>query len=390
SKAGYDVNEQLINRLHSYLSKKVKERNYENLVYYDRSGQLRSRTVAAKTLFYSLYVLALADKPDIATMNYYKANRDSLALDSRYLLAVAYFLAGDKASYRSLLPRAFEGEKSLSSFGGSFYSYIRDEAIALSALMDVEPENPQIGIMSKHLSEQLRASRFASTQESGMALIALGKVARRAAASSISASIMSNGQKLAEFTGNDVVLTNNLAGKTITIASSGTGTLYYYWDTEGLSADGSFRQEDSFLQVRRTFLTRSGQPVSLDNIQHNDLLVVKISLVSLNKARVENVVITDMLPAGLEIENPRISSVPEVSWIRDNTEPDYVDIRDDRIHFFTHSEGTVHHYYYLARAVSKGTFQLGPVSADAMYNGEYHSYNGAGSVRIVERGALVQ
>jgi uncharacterized protein YfaS (alpha-2-macroglobulin family) len=36
----------------------------------------------------------------------------------------------------------------------------------------------------------------------------------------------------------------------------------------------------------------------------------------------------------------------------------------------------------LARAVSKGTFKLGPVSADAMYNAEYHSYNGAGVVRV--------
>jgi len=28
---------------------------------------------------------------------------------------------------------------------------------------------------------------------------------------------------------------------------------------------------------------------------------------------------------------------------------------------------------------------MGPVMADAMYNGEYHSYNGGGVVRIVEK-----
>jgi uncharacterized protein YfaS (alpha-2-macroglobulin family) len=32
--------------------------------------------------------------------------------------------------------------------------------------------------------------------------------------------------------------------------------------------------------------------------------------------------------------------------------------------------------------VSKGTFKLGPVNADAMYNEGYHSYNGAGVVRV--------
>jgi hypothetical protein len=335
-------------------------------------------------------VLALANKPDFPTMNFYKANRDSLALDSRYLLASAYFLAGDKASYRSLLPKAFDGEKAINSFSGSFYSYVRDEAIALSALMDVEPENPQIGIMTKHLSEQLKTSRYLSTQENGMALVALGKIAKRAAASDVKAVISRGGQKIADFTGGDVVVAQDIAGQQVSIASSGTGTLYYFWDTEGLSADGSFPQEDSFLQVRRTFLTRSGQPLNPETIMQNDLVVVKISLASTNKASVDNVVITDMLPAGLEIENPRVGAVAELSWIKDNHEPDYLDIRDDRINFFTKADGAVRHYYYLARAVSKGTFRLGPVSADAMYNGEYHSYNGAGTVRVLDRSGTAQ
>lgn len=389
-KAGYEVNEQFLSRLQGYLSKKVKERNYEGYGYYDRAAQYRARTIPAKTIFYSLYVLALANKPDFPTMNFYKANRDSLALDSRYLLASAYFLAGDKSSYRSLLPKAFDGEKAVNSFSGSFYSYVRDEAIALSALMDVEPENPQIGIMTKHLSEQLKNSRYLNTQENGMALVALGKIAKRAAASDAKAIISIGGKKIADFTGADVIVTQDIAGKQVSIASSGTGTLYYFWDTEGLSADGSFPQEDSFLQVRRTFLTRSGQPLNPENIMQNDLVVVKISLASTNKASVDNVVITDMLPAGLEIENPRVGAGAELAWIKDNHEPDYLDIRDDRINFFTRAEGTVRHYYYLARAVSKGTFRLGPVSADAMYNGEYHSYNGAGLVRVSERVAATQ
>jgi hypothetical protein len=389
-KAGYEVNEQFLSRLQGYLSKKVKERNYEGYGYYDRAAQYRARVIPAKTIFYSLYVLALANKPDFPTMNFYKANRDSLALDSRYLLASAYFLAGDKASYRSLLPKAFDGEKAVNSFSGSFYSYVRDEAIALSALMDVEPENPQIGIMTKHLSEQLKTSRYLSTQENGMALVALGKIAKRAAASDVKAVISRGGQKIADFTGGDVVITQDIAGQQVSIASSGTGTLYYFWDTEGLSADGSFPQEDSFLQVRRTFLTRSGQPLNPETIMQNDLVVVKISLASTNKASVDNVVITDMLPAGLEIENPRVGAVAELSWIKDNHEPDYLDIRDDRINFFTKADGAVRHYYYLARAVSKGTFRLGPVSADAMYNGEYHSYNGAGTVRILDRSGTAQ
>lgn len=388
-KAGYEVGEQFQSRLYGYLSKKVKERNYEWYGYYDRSNALKTKYIPAKTIFYSLYVLALANKADFPTMNYYKANKDSLALDSRYLLASAYFLAGDKASYRALLPKALDGERATTAFDGSFYSYIRDEAISLNALLEVEPENPQIGIMAKHLSEQLITSRYLNTQENAVALVALGKIARGAAASTVQASISANGKQIAQFTGTDVVLSQQtghyLAGQQISITSSGQGTLYYFWDTQGLSSDGSFPQEDSFIQVRRTFLTRDGKPLSPDNILQNDLVVVKITLVSLSKQAVSNVAITDMLPAGLEIENPRVGAVPELGWIKDNTEPSYLDIRDDRINFFVNAGATPQHYYYLARAVSKGVFKLGPVSADAMYNGEYHSYNGAGVVRVVDR-----
>ena len=43
---------------------------------------------------------------------------------------------------------------------------------------------------------------------------------------------------------------------------------------------------------------------------------------------------------------------------------------------------TIQNYYYTVRAVSPGTYKMGPVMADAMYNEEYHSYNGSGIVKI--------
>ena len=60
---------------------------------------------------------------------------------------------------------------------------------------------------------------------------------------------------------------------------------------------------------------------------------------------------------------------------------------DDRIHFFVDVHSTTYKpqtYYYAVRAVSPGNYKMGPVSADAMYNGEYHSYNGAGVIRITQ------
>ncbi len=100
--------------------------------------------------------------------------------------------------------------------------------------------------------------------------------------------------------------------------------------------------------------------------------------------------VTDLLPAGLEVENPRLTEQRDMPWIKKETSagtsglnrPDHFDLRDDRINFYTTATGTEQTFYYLARAVSKGRFVRGPVSADAMYNGDYRSYNGAGVLVI--------
>jgi uncharacterized protein YfaS (alpha-2-macroglobulin family) len=55
---------------------------------------------------------------------------------------------------------------------------------------------------------------------------------------------------------------------------------------------------------------------------------------------------------------------------------------DDRIHFFTTATGGEKSFYYQVRVISKGTFTVGPVGADAMYQGEYRSYSGGGKVTV--------
>ena len=91
---------------------------------------------------------------------------------------------------------------------------------------------------------------------------------------------------------------------------------------------------------------------------------------------------TNLLPAGLEIQSPRSGAVHNLTWAKDAATPDYLDLHDDRIHLFATVTRAPKSFCYVARAGSKGTFRLGPVSADAMYNAEYHSYSGAGVVRV--------
>ncbi|WEK35731.1 MAG: MG2 domain-containing protein [Candidatus Pseudobacter hemicellulosilyticus] len=380
-KAGFEVNKNVLNGALAYLNNKL--RNRETINYYYNQDQ--QKKIAPKEVAYSLYVLALAGRPNISVMNYYKANPQLLSLDAKYLLSVSYAVAGDKARFREMLPVSFSGEVSLPQTGGSFYSDIRDEAIALNALLDVDPANAQVPLMAKHVADKLKQRSWYSTQECSFSFLALGKIARAANKATVNATITVNGKTVGKAEAAPLRLTaKQLGGTNVDISAKGEGRLYYYWQSEGISAGGSYKEEDSYIRIRKKFFDRYGRVISGNSFKQNDLVVVQLTLEKLYSGNIENVAVSDLLPAGFEIENPRTKEIPGMDWIKDAGTPTSLDVRDDRINLFVDLYNSKQTYYYAVRAVSPGSFIMGPVSAEAMYNGEYHSYNGAGVIRITQ------
>ncbi|HEX6180283.1 MAG TPA: alpha-2-macroglobulin family protein, partial [Chitinophagaceae bacterium] len=380
-KAGFEVDDKLIQPIYTYLINRL--RNKETIMYYYNRDQ--KKKIAPKEVAYSLYVLALAGKPQVSSMNYYKANPQLLSLDAKYLLSAAYAVAGDKKKSVEILPTSFSGEVSVAQTGGSFYSDIRDEAIALNALIDSDPNNPQIGIMAKHVADKLKARYWYSTQEASFAFLGLGKMARRATNSNATAEVKVNGKTVGRANGKPLKLSKTqLGGTNVEIVTKGEGQLYYFWESEGISASGTIKEEDSYLKVRREFYDRYGRRIAGNTFSQNDLIIVKVTLERAYSGDIENIVITDLLPAGFEIENPRTKEIPGMDWIDNADNPTSLDVRDDRINLFVDLRKQWQTYYYAVRAVSPGIYKMGPISADAMYNGEYHSYHGSGIIKVIQ------
>ena len=84
-KAGFDVDNSLLETMLAYIANRL--RTKEAILYYYNRDQ--NKKIAPKEVAYSLYVLALAGRAQVSAMNYYKANAQLLALDSRYLLSAA-------------------------------------------------------------------------------------------------------------------------------------------------------------------------------------------------------------------------------------------------------------------------------------------------------------
>lgn len=383
-KAGFEVNPNSLNRLLEYVKFRLKKK--EMIDYYFNGKERKS--IAAKEIPYSLYVLALARQPQQSTMNYYKGNLSMLSLDGRYLLSAAYALSGLKDQSKQVLPPAFTGEQSNTAFGGSFYSYTRDRAVALNALLDADPANRQIPELARQLSAELRNNYYLNTQESVFSILALGKIARQSAGTSAEAQVTAGGKAIGSTKGTPLKIDlKPYVNQALQVRVVGKGQYFFFRELAGITADGKITEEDKYMKVRRSYYDRTGKPISGTTFNQNDLIVIKLTIVAQYSGTIENVVITDMLPAGLEIENTRLSAMPDMKWVaeaKERDEPDYLDVRDDRLNLFTSVTGTTKTFYYMVRAVSPGTYQLGPVQADAMYNGMYHSYHGAGVVKILE------
>ncbi len=346
------------------------------------NNQTTVHRIADKSTVYALYVLALGGAPEKAVMDFYRGEKGLLVTDTKYLLAGAYALAGDRSAYGEILPSQFAVEEAVRESGWNFDSPIRANALMLNILLESDLNNPNIPRLMEYLSSHYHSGWWYSTQDDAFTLLAFGKAARIATGTKVEGTV-TVGTKEYAYKGGNQKIDMEPFGRKVTVTLKGEGRIYYSLVTEGIRSDGAVKIEDKNLQVRRELLDRNGSPVNLSAIRQNDLIVVRITLTS-SVSDLDNIAITDLLPAGFELENPRITEATNYAFIKDPATADYMDIRDDRINLYTAFRGGARQmrFYYAVRAVTQGNFQYAPVAAEAMYNADYRSASGGGRLRI--------
>lgn len=373
-KAGHLVSDRVYDRMIGYLWQLGKQ-NTKN------SYALQLRT-------YSLYVLSLAGKPQTSSMAYIKSQRfDDLYSDAKAMLAAAYYYAGDKKTARDLMPTTFAAYNFKRQKGANLDSPVRNDAIVLAALADVDPLNPAVPKLIARLSDNTQLDRWGTTQENAFAFMAMGKILKNTEEPNYTGEVLCDGKQIASFNSQaPVQITDSSLGQgKITIKMNGRGVCYFWATTSGIAPKPS-ADVDNGISVRREFFDKNGAKVDLARIQQGDLLVAKIT-VKTAEDNTDNVAIVDLLPTGLEIENPRLATSSKINWLdKDTFTPHYMDIRDDRIILFADFEDAgVQTFYYAVRAVASGGFILPQIKAECMYAPEVASLSSGGKITI-ERG----
>jgi len=109
---------------------------------------------------------------------------------------------------------------------------------------------------------------------------------------------------------------------------------------------------------------------------------IEVTLTITPSAPLRDLVVTDMLPGGMEIDNPRLSGGADLPPSPNRTYGVRAEMRDDRMLLFVDYLEKPLQYRYLVRAVSRGTFTLPPLAAEGMYAPDTGAVTAAGTVEI--------
>ena len=342
---------------------------------------------------YGLYVLARAGKPDLGTMDFIRQKHaKELPAESRALLAAAYASTGNPRATQTLSASAGAVEEIQRQTGGNFNSAIRNRALLLLALLDAAPKSPQIPQLVDRLARDAQSTQgyWWTTQEESFTLLAIGQfLQRQAKLPPYSGTVFVGGKPTAKFTNKTIALPPIQGTEPIRLqmnAGYKGGSAFYSVLTRGVQKDDAFQPANAGLEIQREILDRDGGALDLNNVRQGDLVVIRTKVRSVS-GPVQNVAIVNLLPSGLEVENPRLQTTEQLPWVTDaNLQPAYMDLRDDRILLFADLPAdSWQTFYTLVRAVAPGRFRLPPVQVEAMYNPALRATGERGTMEVKTR-----
>jgi hypothetical protein len=147
---------------------------------------------------------------------------------------------------------------------------------------------------------------------------------------------------------------------------------------------------ESGFKIERSYHTLAGEAADPSKARQNQRFVVMLKVTE-PQPQFGRVIVADYLPAGFEIDNPRLVSSGETStldWIADGVEPVNSEFRDDRFTaaFDRSAEASpVFTVAYVVRAVSPGRYVLPQAKVEDMYRPDRFGRTATGAIEITAR-----
>jgi alpha-2-macroglobulin len=395
----------------------------------------------------------LGDKPAAAVNNLYEKRADLAVFAQAQLLDAMMLVGSDRGAVDKLkeelirhIHQTAETARVEENLGDAyapfFHSLDRSTAMAVEALLRVQPDHPLIEKMVRHLLKVRRDGHWRNTQETAYALMGLHsyfKVREREVPDFVAKIFMGEQRLLSrEFRGRSMesfiseipmaTLVGAQSGegrrgapkekqgaagnRVLGFVKDGPGRLYYGARLRYARATLPKEPWDEGFYVTRTYERVNEdalRPVDPDaklnpveRVRAGDLVRVTLQIVA--PQHMHFVAVEDPLPSGLEAMNFKLQTASSaLSRLgsfglmrarygrRSYGSPSYSpfghqEVRDDRMQLFSNNlPPGLHRYSYLARATAIGKFVAPPTHAEEMYNPEVFGRSGATSFEVTEK-----
>ena len=358
-KQGYDVPQYFIDGLKKYQANKAKQ-------WKNNPDFKQGETIQA----YRLFVLAMADAPEMGAMNRFKELEMVYPL-TKVLTAAAFAQTGKINIAQNIMPVGIENER-MSDYYSSFGSTTRDLAILTYAQMLCGAEAQLVKDNINTICGILNSGRWLDTQSTAFALFVLGKYAETQGVSSenLSAVMNANGE---EYTLNTNMCSGGfsfipkLGSNTVEIKNNGSQKLVVNVFTKTSVAEYDMEESGNFINMSVTYTNKNGNSVNLEKLSVGTDLLVQMTVENPSNYQVTELALSYYLPSGWELVNDRLSGDDN------NAGAKHIDYRDDRAYFYFDLAPRTHKTFILkANATYEGNYMIPAVRCEDMYNDEIY------------------
>ncbi|OVZ62290.1 alpha-2-macroglobulin [Pigmentiphaga sp. NML030171] len=345
------------------------------------------------------YVLAREQKAPLSTLrvlydNYRDRSRSPLPLVH---LGIALKLMGDETRARSAFDEAMTRGYGIdvNRYGGygewlgDYGSALRDYAMSYALMMQHQIDHPRREALLGDVAGRLGSRSYLSTQEQ-LALFLAARAAGGVAGAQWTARLRT-AQGEQQLSSRDTEARSftaaQLAGG-VDIVNTQADPLFVEVDVQGYPRQAEAPRA-SGVTIARSWYESDGRPWNGRPLQTGEMLIVKLDVAS--DRRIEDALVVDRVPAGLEVENMNLSQGPDmadwkvggvqVSEALNDTRIKHREYRDDRYVAAVAIQGPVT-VFYRVRVVTPGRFVVPAPVVEDMYRPEIRAV-GASSGPLV-------
>lgn len=337
---------------------------------------------------YEGYVLARVGRAPLGTLRALYDNDRGKSMTGLPLvhLGIALSLQGDSKRGSRAIALGFEKTGDRPGYLGDYGTRLRDDALMLALVRERKFSRPEYDAhvisLGRELEERRKARWFYLSTQEQVALARLGKsLLTDAQVKTVSGTWAAN--DTSEVVDGQRLFARSFDGQTLAkgviftpTGSGSTPPLYASLEIAGVPRTAP-AEDTSRLSVVRRYYTTDGKEWTGGTLKEGQALIVGLRITA--DTAMPDALLTDLLPAGLEIENFNLSDAKQwadvvVDGIDITDRGDAADVkheefRDDRYvaALRLSAGGRGAKVFYLVRAVTPGTYTVPPPLVEDMY-----------------------